>query len=190
MGKQPDQICSIRLPTELRAELEAAAKKRGAKLSDEMRARLQRSLCDDRKGFGSLETPGLAKIVALVAHVMDATAFNVTRDKSLGRVAWADDPWCFQRVADAARYCLEMLAPDGAEIRPTRGHGRKDLEAVEAAMDAERGNLIARLMLAALVDSEPDPDFLALRKTLSERLSSRLSLNLRAAPRRKKRGSK
>jgi hypothetical protein len=98
---------SIRMPADMRAELEAAAQKRGRSLTQELLVRLQVSLSKKRLARHDQATRALC---FLFSHVADLIAMPSRHD-------WYRNPYLFRAFKFAVAKLLDALEPPG-EIQP------------------------------------------------------------------------
>src|SRR5215469_9783668 len=102
---------TIRMRDEARAALQREAEARGRSLSEEIEARLERSLLEPRLAVDTLDAvygPHLnAALLALgkvVKSVVEYQPFYLDR----AVVGWLDYPWKFQQVVEAVDYFFEL----------------------------------------------------------------------------------
>jgi hypothetical protein len=102
------QVLTTRIEHDLRSELEAASKKKGHSLSQEIGNRLRRSFIEDDKieyAFGNLRNYRLAQIVFLILQ----TASNPEKPD----VDWLHDPYAFDLACQTLSSFLATMRPSG-----------------------------------------------------------------------------
>jgi TraY domain len=101
-------VLSTRIRPKTREYLEAAAKKSGRSLSQEIEFRLRNSFTNDERweaAFGSRKNFAIMRTMASLAESM----INV---KNRG-ADWTSDPYLFDQVAKAIGFVLELIRPPG-----------------------------------------------------------------------------
>ena len=101
---------TVRMPDDLRAELEMAAQKRGRNLTDELIGRLRRSFSRERE---ERRDPAMRALCHLISE-MGRRNLRTGRSK---KPAWHRDRFTFRAFKLALAQMLDALEPSG-EIRP------------------------------------------------------------------------
>ena len=101
---------TVRIPDDQRAELEAAARKRGRNLTDELLGRLRASFARERE---QKRDPAMRAIGFLIA----ATAEEIHKQQSLSK-DWQRNPFIFRAFRYAVAKLLEALDPPGEAKSP------------------------------------------------------------------------
>lgn len=118
-GDYADKAATIstRITQELRDRIEAAAKKSGRSLSQEMETRLRRTFREEdelAKQFGS---PEAARVFQALAVTL-----NMIRNPENPEADWLHDPYAFALAADAIHTTLYLVRPKEA-TDPFLAHG-------------------------------------------------------------------
>jgi hypothetical protein len=115
------EVLSIRISSELHADLVAIAKHSGKTKSREVEHRLRRSFVDDEKisaGFGGRQNYALMK---MISSVIEATVERDDRTwgstgqprRKTRNFNWLDDPYAFDQAVIAINAVLEAIRPAG-----------------------------------------------------------------------------
>jgi len=141
---------SIRMPAEMRHQLEKAAKARGNSLSQELLRRLQGSFSRDRD---KARDPELRALCYLIAELATATTVYIDAN-ARPRFAWRSDRFFFRAFKLAIGHLFDSLEPAG-EIKPPDidpvYEGRDEtLNEIRAALKASFETPEARAMCAFL----------------------------------------
>src|SRR5215510_3323980 len=99
---------TMRMPNDLRQQLEVAADKRGESLAQEMIRRLHHSL---RREMDVKRDPAPRAMCFLLAQVIETVGLNVRPRE------WRADPFAYQTMKLAFNHIVDALAPPG-EIKP------------------------------------------------------------------------
>ena len=98
------QSVTLRMPADMRAELEAAARKKGWAFSQEvlwrLRASLHKTVEDERR-------PSVRAMAFLVAELIERTTMGLMLD------GWHRNPFLFRAVRHGVAKLLEALEPPG-----------------------------------------------------------------------------
>jgi hypothetical protein len=123
---------NVRMPDGLRAELDAAARKRGRNVSEELLARLRSSFARERE---HQRDPALRAWGFLISEVASYSHFQTPN--------WHKNPWWFRAFKLAVIELLNALEPRG-ELRPP-----KDSEGAEETPEAQ-AKIAANIVLHLL----------------------------------------
>jgi len=105
---------TVRMPDDLRDQLEAAALKRDRGLSDELHARLRLSFDKERERKRDPATRHLCNLVAVIARQVQFMAKPKSTSKE-----WQQDPFTFRTFKIAVAKVLDTLEPPGKIPPPT-----------------------------------------------------------------------
>jgi hypothetical protein len=152
---------SIRVPAELRAQLEAAQKRSGRKsLSDEMLARLNKSFSRDRD---KATDPAMRALNFLFSTLAYSLHWNIPN--------WRSDPFLFKAIKIGICKLLDALEPSGEATLPDFWQATAASLTDEPASDA-LGRAVREDILKAIQSPETMADY-AVRMTLHAYLSPR-----------------
>lgn len=144
---------SLRMPSDMRDELEAAAKASGKSVSQELLRRLQNTFSRDRD---RVRDPAMQALCFLIAETAQQTAgLNSSKDRAL---EWRTSPFYFRAFKIAVGKLLDALEPKGKIEPPVEMQFNisEDAEALEydflkSFRDPEaRGAYAARSIWASL----------------------------------------
>jgi Arc-like DNA binding domain len=130
---------TVRMPDDLRAQLEAAARKRGRNLTDELLGRLGASFAREHE---QKRDPATRALMFLISRAAKYIGYR--------RPNWHRNPFCFHAFRLAVGQLLEALEPPG-EIRPPFESGKdvsffvKHLKTPEAFAEYAAELVIQRL---------------------------------------------
>jgi hypothetical protein len=108
---------SIRIPTEMKARLQASAQEHNKKLNGEIHSRLETSLSRIstnvmQDAFGGDRTFFFMMLLAQVVTSVEATTqSNILTERDKGK--WLDDPFVFAKVCEGFIEVLDQLRPEG-----------------------------------------------------------------------------
>jgi hypothetical protein len=113
------QAFKLRLPEDLRTELDRAAEKSGRSLNSEIVARLETSCRAADTPSGSEESD-LLQAVRVVMQTAGRAARRLAEEASDPAVGagWPSDPYAYDQAVKAAVQMLEMLRPAGSATFP------------------------------------------------------------------------
>jgi hypothetical protein len=97
---------TIRMPDDLRAELEAAARKRGHNLTDELLWRLRLSFAKERE---QRRDPAMRALTFLIGELAE----NIHLGLRIFRMKWHKNPFMFQALKLGTTKMLDAIAPPG-----------------------------------------------------------------------------
>jgi hypothetical protein len=104
---------SVRMPDDMRAQLEAAAKQRHRSLTQEMLSRLRRSFDRERDEKRDRASRGLCYLLAETIYMIEANAHAGAEPEG-----WRSDPFVFRTVRLTFDKVLGRLQPPGEIRRP------------------------------------------------------------------------
>jgi hypothetical protein len=130
--KGPERVqCILRVPKDIRSQLEQAAKTRGVSINAEVVRRLEASLSNDRRA--ELFEVGLPTAIGnVVAFTMNEAGKFAGLHSTMtveGSLQWYDDPYAYDHAACAATAIINWLRPDGNPKKTQRTYS-KDQQAV------------------------------------------------------------
>jgi hypothetical protein len=139
---------SIRMPADMRSELEAAAKANGSSVSQELLRRLQNSFNRDRD---KARDPAMQALCFLIAETAQQTS-------GLNNLDWRTNPFYFRAFKIAVGKLLDALEPKGTIEPPldmqfdtSEDSGPLEHEFLKSFRDPElRGTYAARSVWASL----------------------------------------
>jgi hypothetical protein len=108
----PRAQLTVRMPGDLRTELEAAAQKRGHTLTDELVARLRSSLSRERDNERDPAIKALNFVIAQLAERISGGAYVTEKESRLQQLKeWRTDPFKFGAFKFAVGKLLDVLEP-------------------------------------------------------------------------------
>src|SRR5437764_6494045 len=110
-GSAPGEPLTIRMPPDLRAELERAAKKRGRYLSEEILGRLRLSLAKQRE---EQRDP----VVRALCYLISETANSVRKGDNPLSKGWQRNPFLFRAFKIGVTAVLDALDQPGEARNP------------------------------------------------------------------------
>jgi hypothetical protein len=149
---------TIRISTDLRAQLETAAKKKGRSLSQEMQARLWKSLGKDPKDHNDPATRAMRALCFLFSETADKVHFGLVPE-------WSQNRFLFRAFKLAVEKVLDTIEPIGEIKSPLREVSEKipprNLQLISdrwtspetAAEKAAEGTIDSLFLPAALKDN-------------------------------------
>jgi hypothetical protein len=138
---------TIRIPTEMKARLQAIAQEKGRKLNAEVFNRLNRSLSSTSStimhdAFGGDRTFFLMMLLAqVVTSVEKVTQSGTPPEREKGK--WLDDPFTFAKVRESLDEVLNQIAPTGEPVPPADMLMRPEYVGEANALAALDGLLLA-----------------------------------------------
>jgi NTP pyrophosphatase (non-canonical NTP hydrolase) len=114
-------VTSLRMPEDLRQQLEKARKERGKRLnrkiglSQELLYRVRSSFIRERD---EARDPALRALYYLIAEVAEAVSFPFPARPAGLRPLWRSDPFLFEAFRLAVGELLDALKPTGRELKP------------------------------------------------------------------------
>jgi plasmid stability protein len=139
----PRAQLTIRMPDDLRAELEATAAKHGHTLTQEMLRRLRVSLREDARDPA---TRSLCYLLSVTAN--QAGADRIPRRRGQPKKPWTHDPFVFKAFRLAFDKLLGAHQPSG-ELRPPWGDASEPFDTPESTADFAVRYLLVVLMAGA-----------------------------------------
>ncbi len=119
-------VLSLRMPADMRKELEKAAKAKDCSLSQELLHRVQTSFSEDRK---RARDPALQAMCFLIGEVAEGITNPVMRVAGATLPRWRSNPFLFRAFKLAVGQLLDALEPAG-EIKGPSGEALKPIEGV------------------------------------------------------------
>jgi hypothetical protein len=135
---------SIRMPAEMRAQLESSASGNGRSVSQEVLRRIQESLYQDRD---RARDPAMRALCFLIAQLA-ADVAGLTDEKGRPLFDWRTDPFFFRAFKLAVAQVLDTLEPSG-EIRPP-----KEMLDAQIEMEGDEGFAITKMIKATFETPE------------------------------------
>jgi Arc-like DNA binding domain len=130
---------SIRMPTDLRKELEAAARDSGKSITQELLRRLNDSFQRDRN---KKRDPASRALCYLLAELIELVKVNMGED----RQQWRADPFAFQSIKLGFAQILDALEPKG-EIKPPDDISLNPVAVIAATSPDAMAKTAAQLIL-------------------------------------------
>lgn len=164
---------SIRIPTDMKARLQASAQEHKKKLNGEIHSRLDRSLSSISTNamsdaFGCNRTFFFMMLLADVVSSVEATTQPVpASERENGK--WLDDPFIFQKVREGINEVLDQIEPKG-KAKP-----HKDMLTPPEHVGA--GNALGTLDGLRMAADEPPRD-----KTDEDGIAHKYSNHLKRLP--------
>jgi hypothetical protein len=115
---------SVRMPDDMRAQLEAEAQKHGRTLTQEMLQRLRRSLREDDRDPAMR---AMFYILSQVAEKVGSDVLDIPRRRGLLARPWTRDPFVFKAFRLAVEKVLAALEPSGELRSPYRSEAPEAL---------------------------------------------------------------
>jgi hypothetical protein len=146
---------NVRMPDDLRAQLEAAARKRGRNVSEELLARLRVSFARERE---QRRDPAMRALTFLISHLADRV--NLSRSPK-----WHENAFLFDSFRLAVSKLLEKFKSDGETRSPYENEASKLIELCREKLPATEE--VVRLFL----DERKTPEAAAevvVRETLGQ----------------------
>ena len=154
---------SIRLPPEMRDQLEAAAQRSGRSLSQEMLARLDSSLNRDRN---KAVDPAMRALCFLISSLARSIHWN--------KPNWRADPFLFRAIKIGIGKLLDALEPGGEMKLP--GFWRACVDYWDGSGENEVLAKARDVLLAGIIPAIQSPEAMAdyaVRETLQKYVSPR-----------------
>jgi hypothetical protein len=111
---------NVRMPDDIRAQLEAAARKRRRNVSEELLARLRVSFARERELDRKPATRALNYLISAIADLHAESAIRYGR---LPKRPWTRDPFLFRSFKLTVARLLEVLEPPGDPQSFDNKHG-------------------------------------------------------------------
>jgi hypothetical protein len=146
---------AIRMPPDMRAKLEAAAKKEGRKLSQELLSRLRTSFLKDE-----LRAPKSIRALAYIVEIMERRVELVLcgQDRINGN-QWRDDSLVFDAFKSGVNWILNQLRPKQSQVQNSVKEGRRPLVAIMLKGDDSArhiGESMAQMVFEEVREISPD----------------------------------
>jgi hypothetical protein len=133
---------SARITTGTRAQLEKAASESGLSLSQEVEARLARSLAADQSAFGDFGFSTEFWLCRLIAEAIKHV------DEFTGQ-SWRTDPFTFEVMASAIASFLKAFRPAGELAMPETIKPLRDLRATPREMQSDLRKFLSAIRIDA-----------------------------------------
>jgi hypothetical protein len=159
------RLMAIRMPPDMRAKLEAAAKEEGRTLSQELLSRLRTSFLKDE-----LRAPKTIRALAYIVEIMERRVELLLcgRDRINGN-QWRDDSLVFDAFKSGVNWILDQLRPEQSQVQNSVAEGRNPLVAILLNGDDPARRIGERMAQTAFDEvQEKSPDVKRYAKDLQD----------------------
>ena len=175
-------VFNTRLRAELKTALEAAAKRQGRSLSEEVEFRLERGLDRERNLAEALELGFGRQVAGLMLAIGYTIKLTIPESPSRrpGQLSWLSDPEAFREVTEAIDLLLGTIAPDGDP-----GSWAAVRKAIYSPQSVSEGPFSTGIIAAHIALPETAEDYIPLAQIIHDwlgaaviaRLADRLALS-------------